>query len=271
MSLLITGIIESGLIGVEGRTKYSAFTNHSQVYTSDSTFTVPANCSTLVCDMIGGGGAGGYHNASGGIGGMGGGGGGGYALKTFPNPQLSAGTVLTITVGQGAFYTGGVTLTPSTASEVGPGLCKANGGSTPTSNSQAGGVGGSGTIGDTLYTGGAGGAGAGSVPADYKTGGGGGAASSEGNGGAGGTDGGAGIGGSPGIGANYNGGNGASGQTYTVQPAGGCADGINAPSAQFGGGGGGGWRSSGAPDTTGGNGSNGGVWIYWTTYVEYYA
>ena len=274
MSLLTTGIIQNGLLGPEGLTRYTAYTNHVQSFVYPSvggTFVIPSLCSALAIDLIGGGGAGGYHTASGVDAGYGGGGGGGYALKVVQNPQLSAGTSWTVTVGKGAFYTGGVTLTQSTASEVGPGICKANGGATGSGTGQGGGTGGSGAIGDILYTGGAGGNGAGNSLTTIKTGGGGGAASSMGGGGAGGTDGGAGVGGAGGIGAAVNGGTGADGAAYTIQPRYFEADGISAGSAQWGAAGSGGYRSSGGNDTTGGNGSNGGVWIYWTTYVEYYA
>ena len=279
---LIQGGIYSDLLHSNGRYVYSAFTAMTAftiaTYTTvgSYTFITPSNLMSLSADCIGGGGSGGLTNTATVNGGLGGGGGGGYALGTI---TPVAGDVYNINVGsggtglQGTNRQGGDSSFGSIAIARGGAGGAVNGGGLGV----GGGTGGAGgtNVGSVTYHGGNGGAGI--ISSAPQTGGGGGGAGNGGHGGNGGTDGGSGVGGAGGIGAAFGGGDGADGAAYTTSPIAIYANGINAPNSSgpneyWGGGGSGGYNRLSAHAVNGGNGKNGGVWVYGTsayTYWEY--
>ncbi|HMR47015.1 MAG TPA: T9SS type A sorting domain-containing protein [Bacteroidia bacterium] len=204
-------------------------------YTADGTFTVPAGVTTVKVEAWGGGGAGGGTSA--GLGNSTGGGGGGGAFKLNNSLGVTAGSAITVTVGDGG--TGGSNVNGNNGgnSDFG-GMVTADGGKGgKKGNNGAGGGSTSGT-----HNGGAGAAGSGG-----KSGGGGGGAGATGNGGnASGMTG--------GTGGAGGGGTGASGLSSS-------GDGIDASALAAGGGGG---RSNFFGTSIGGDGYRGQVKVTYT-------
>ena len=231
------------------------YSQTTQTYTSNGTFTVPAGVTTVSVQAWGAGGAGGGVSTT--SDGAGGGGGGAYSIA--PALAVPTGTH-TVTVGIGGTGNAGATGNPGTDSwfmNSSTVLAKGGAGGNPPV-SGAGGIGGAGgaatpvVVGTTKYAGGNGGTGR-----DANTGHGGPGATSAGT-----------------LGAGLSGGNpwtttNAPTPVPTGAGAGAAAgsatnDGFSNTSALGGGGGGAGDKNSGgSPNTIGGDGANGQVIITW--------
>lgn len=124
-----------------------------QILTSGTSYTTPANCTSIYVELVGGGGGGGGGNISA----SGGGGGGAYAAKYF---TVTASTAYTYAIGAGATANSGAggnttfTVGATTVTAGGGGGGGTSGSTPPTS--AAGGGGGTATNGDINVSGGSG-------------------------------------------------------------------------------------------------------------------
>ncbi len=233
-------------------------------FSSGSTYTIPSGYSSIDIFCVGGGGGGSRgedgtsaHNGSGG------GGGGGGACVTKTGISVSAGDVLTMSIGSGGTSNVANAITPggtTSVSRSGTVLCSADGGKSAGFQTQYKGAGGSGG-GDGGNGGGgyqaqhnpgnAGGNGSAAWTGTYYAGGGGGGGAGQDYGASGGNRG----GGSGGRGNYRTGGNDSEGYTYA---GGGWGSAGEAGTGGGGGGGGGGMRNQSSLGTDEGMGGNGG-------------
>lgn len=112
-----TGQVLIADTGETGGLKWRNVLLDSQTYTSSTTYTIPANATTIVVDCIGAGGAGGggsRNTSTNTAGGGGGGGGGPWERVTLTVDELGGvGTSLTVTVADGGTGGAGATTTAS--------------------------------------------------------------------------------------------------------------------------------------------------------------
>lgn len=244
---LVGSPVSSSGVGVSGGSnkmyigaRITGSATQTDVYSANGSFSVPSGVTSIIVEAWGGGGGG--RTGGGGGTASGGGGGGGYSKKTI---AVSAGTNYTISVG--AHVGAGTAGNDSYFDSVSTLLAKGGAAGLIYPGSAAGGAAASG-VGDTKYSGGAGGLG------NPNGGGAGGAGGPDGNGGGGqnadaGQAGGAGSAGSGGAGGAGGGaGNGGNGTANATKGGGGGGGGGNNLNGGAG----------GAPGGAGGGGENGG-------------